>query len=88
MQEVGFGFYIGSRFEYRLHDFMISGSLFDDDAPFTLDPILFKYNALVGLAFYGKQWQLQMLFNRATKDNTSQKIKGHNYLNISLSRLF
>ena len=88
MQEVGFGFYIGSRFEYRFHDFMISGSLFDDNAPFTLDPIPFKYNALVGLAFYGKQWQLQMLFNRATKDNTSQKIKGHNYLNISLSRLF
>ena len=88
MQNVGFGFYIGSRFEYRFHDFMISGSLFDNEAPFTLDPIPYKYNALVGLAFYGKQLHFQMLFNRASLDNTTQKIKAHNYLNISLSRLF
>lgn len=88
MQEVGFGIYIGSRLEYRFHDFMISGSLFDDEAPFTLDSIPNKYNALVGLAFYGKQWQLKILCNRASKDNTSQKIKAHYYLNISLSRFF
>ena len=67
---------------------MISGSLFDNEAPFTLDPIPYKYNALVGLAFYGKQWQLQMLFNRASIDNTAQKIKAHYYLNISISRFF
>lgn len=88
MQEVGFGIYIGSRVEYRFHDFMISGSLFDDDTPFTLEPIPYKYNALVGLAFYGERWQLQMLWNRISNDNTTQKIKSHYYLNISLSRLF
>ena len=88
MQEVGFGFYVGSRLEYRFHDFMISGSLFDDEAPFTLDSIPYKYNALVGLAFYGKQWQLQTVWNRASIDNSAQKIRAHYYLNISVSRFF
>jgi len=88
MQEVGFGFYFGTRLEYRFHDFMISGSLFDDEAPFTLDTIPYKYNVLVGLAFYGKQWQFQVLWNRISNDNTAQKIKAHYYLNISLSKFF
>ena len=88
MQEVGFGIYIGSRLEYRFHDFMISGSLFDDNAPFTLESIPYKYNALVGLAIYGEQLQLQILWNRISNDNTTQKIKAHYYLNISLSKFF
>jgi hypothetical protein len=88
MQEVGFGIYIGSRLEYRFHDFMISGSLFDDNAPFTLESIPYKYNALAGLAIYGEQLQLQILWNRISNDNTAQKTKAHYYLNISLSRFF
>ena len=32
----GLSFYIGSRQEYRFHDYMISGSLFNDNANFTL----------------------------------------------------
>ena len=88
MREAGFGFYIGTRLEYRFHDFMISGSLFDDKAPFTLDAIPMKKNVLAGLAFYRERWQLQILWNRNSRDNTLQKIKAHYYLNISISRLF
>ena len=88
MREVGFGFYIGTRLEYRFHDFMVSGSLFDDKAPFTLDAIPIKKNLMAGLAFYRERWQLQILWNRNSPDNTLQKIKAHYYLNISISRIF
>ena len=88
MQEDGFGFYIGTRQEYRFHDFMISGSLFDDTAPFVLPAIPFKNSLEIGLAFYGKKWRFQTLWNRVSKDNKAQIPNGHYYLNISIARFF
>lgn len=88
MQEDGFGFYIGTRQEYRFHDFMISGSLFDDTAPFVLPAIPYKNSLEIGLAFYGKKWRFQTLWNRVSKDNKAQIPNGHYYLNISIARFF
>ena len=86
MQEPGFGLYIGTRQEYRFHDFMISGSLFDDLAPFVLPSIPYKNSLEVGLAFYGRKWRFQTLWNSISRDNTVQRLNRHYFLNISIGR--
>ena len=54
MQTKGYGIYLGTRQEYRYHDYMISGSLFDNQAPFVLTDIPYKNSLEAGFAFYGK----------------------------------
>ena len=83
-----YGIYFGSRQEYRFHDFMISGSLFDNQAPFVLDAIPYKNSLEVGLAFYFKKWRFLTLWNSISKDNNLQKNQRHPYLNISIGRIF
>ena len=88
MQHKGYGIYLGTRQEYRLHDYMISGSLFDNDAPFVLTDIPYKNSIEAGFAFYGKKWRLIMLWNSISNDNARQVSPRHPYLNISIARLF
>jgi len=88
MQSKGFGVYCGTRQEYRFHDYMISGSLFDNDAPFVLTSIPYKNSLEAGLAFYGKKWRALTLWNSVSKDNERQVSPRHYYLNISITRLF
>ena len=83
-----YGIYFGSRQEYRFHDFMISGSLFDNQAPFVLDAIPYKNSLEVGLAFYFKKWRFITLWNSISKDNHLQKNQRHPYLNISIGKIF
>ena len=88
MQTGGYGIYLGSRQEYRLHDYMISGSLFDNDAPFVLTNIPIKNSLEAGFAFYSKNWRLLTLLNSISKDNQLQVNSRHPYLKISIARFF
>ncbi len=88
VQTKGYGIYLGTRQEYRYHDYMISGSLFDNQAPFVLTDIPYKNSLEAGFAFYGKKWRLLTLWNSISKDNKFQKSRRHQYLNISVGRIF
>ena len=77
-----------TRQEYRLHDYMISGSLFDNQAPFVLKSIRYKNGLEAGFAFYSKKWRLLTLWNSISKDNELQVTARHPYLNISIARFF
>jgi len=88
MQTKGYGVYMGTRQEYRLHDYMISGSLFDNQAPFVLKSIRYKNSLEAGFAFYSKKWRLLTLWSSISKDNELQINARHPYLNISIARFF
>ena len=88
MQTKGYGIYLGTRQEYRLHDYMISGSLFDNHAPFVLKSIRYKNGLEAGFAFYGKKWRFLTLWSSISKDNELQVNTRHPYLNISIARFF
>lgn len=86
MKSKGYGIYAGTRQEYRPHDYMISGSLFDNDAPFVLDAIGYKNSLEVGFAYYTPKWRFLTLWNSISKDNRLQSGLRHYYLNISVGR--
>lgn len=88
MQTKGYGFYLGTRQEYRFHDYMVSGSLFDDKAPFVLEAIHYKNSLEAGFAFYFKKWRFLSIWNSISKDNKLQKTLRHYYLNITVSKIF
>ena len=88
MEIKGHGVYFGTRQEYRYHDYMVSGSLFNNDAPFVLTSIPYKNSWEVGFAFYRDKWRFLVLWNNVSKDNKLQFNGRHYYLNISLGRLF
>lgn len=86
MQSKGYGIYAGTRQEYRPHDYMLSGSLFDDEAPFVLDAIEYKNSLEVGFAYYTSKWRFLTLWNSISKDNRLQRGTRHYYINISVGR--
>ena len=88
MQTKGHGIYLGTRQEYRYHDYMVSGSLFNNDAPFVLTSIPYKNSWEAGFAFYSDKWRFLVMWNSVSKDNKLQFDGRHYYLNISIGRFF
>ncbi len=88
MNNKGYGIYLGTRQEYRYHDYMLSGSLFDDKAPFVLESIPYKNSLEIGFAYYTQKWRFLTLFNSITKDNALQMSPRHKYLSLSIGRIF
>ncbi len=86
MQSKARAIYLGTRQEYRYHDYMISGSLFDNDAPFVLTHIPYKNSIELGFALYSQKWRFLSLWNSVSKDNGLQRGSRHYYLNISIAR--
>lgn len=82
----GFSFYIGSRQEYRFHDYMISGSLFDEQAPFTLSSRPYRNSFEFGTSFNNEKWEILALICNTSRDNEKQMFIRHTYLNISISK--
>ena len=83
-----FAFYLGTRQEYRIHDYMVSGSLFNDDAPFVMSAIHYKNNIELGYVFHTERWKSFFLFNVVSKDVEKQNKNRHKYLSIGLTRYF
>lgn len=81
-----FAFYFGTRQEYRIHDYMVSGSLFNDDAPFVMRAIHYKNNIELGYIFHTDQWKIISIFNMVSKDVEKQNKNRHKYLSIGLTR--
>ena len=87
-QEQGDGLYFGVRLQYIVHDYMLSGSLFNDNAPFTLPINPIRSMIEVGYAIRKNDWRFAFTFFNRSPDNKVQPQEGHQYLNITLSRFF
>ena len=83
-----YAFYLGTRQEYRLHDYMVSGSLFNDDEPFVMNSIHYKNSFELGYVFYTEQWKVTSLFNMISRDVEKQNNKRHQYLSFAITRYF
>ncbi|MBR98937.1 MAG: hypothetical protein CMC57_03095 [Flavobacteriaceae bacterium] len=82
----GLSFYIGSRQEYRFHDYMISGSLFNEKATFTLPSRKYRNSFEFGASFNTDEWEILALISNTSRDNEEQLFFRHTFLNISISK--
>tara|TARA_B110001469_G_C9641479_1_gene322701 strand:- start:409 stop:1308 length:900 start_codon:yes stop_codon:yes gene_type:complete len=87
-QQQGDGLYFGVRLQYIAHDYMLSGSLFNDNAPFTLPVNPFRAMFEAGYAIRKNDWRFAFTYFTRSPDNKVQPQQGHHYLNITLSRFF
>lgn len=87
-KEQGQGFYFGIDTNYLAHDYMVSGSLFNDDAPLTavLEPL--RMVVEMGFALQGEQWKFLFLYKNRSPDNALQPKKAHHLMTLSLTRFF
>ncbi len=84
----GIGFYLGVRIQHIIHDYMLSGSLFNDSAPFTVPINPVRATLEAGFAFCKKSWRFSTTYYHRSPDNKIQAQKAHHYLNITISRFF
>lgn len=80
--------YFGFDLDYFLHDYMNQGSIFNNNAPFTIKIKQFRYNLKLGFSLKIKNWKITSIFNQLSKDNVKQLKKYHKVLNISLTHFF
>ena len=81
-------FYIGINTRYVAHDYMLTGSLFHDQAPFTVENIPFRYEVEVGFALQKEHWKFLFMYKNRSRDNILQPKESHHLMNITLSRFF
>ena len=84
--DTGLSFYIGNRQEYRFHDYMISGSLFNDNATFTLPSRKYRSSFQFGATLNNDKWEILAMISNTSRDNENQLFFRHTYLNISISK--
>lgn len=87
-QRGGDALYIGLNSSYVFHDYMIEGSLLNENAPFTADNIPFRYEIEVGFALQSNRWKFLFLYKNRSRDNILQPKESHHLMNITLSRFF
>lgn len=84
----GDGLYFGVRTDYVIHDYMVSGSLFNDDAPFTAEIVSYRRIIEGGIAVRTRGWRFLFMYQHRSRDNLLQPQKGHHVMTLSLSRFF
>ena len=84
----GQGFYVGVDTSYIAHDYMTTASMFNDDAPFTVESIPFSLVVETGFALQGNKWKLLFLYKNRSPDNRLQPKKPHHLMTLFLSLFF
>lgn len=84
----GDGLYVGGRVQFVVHDYMLSGSLFNSEAPFTVPVNRIRATVEIGYALRRNKWRYSLMYYNRSPDNKNQIQKGHHYLNITISRFF
>tara|TARA_B110000008_G_scaffold45616_1_gene43597 strand:- start:1469 stop:2317 length:849 start_codon:yes stop_codon:yes gene_type:complete len=88
-KELSKGLYIGTRQEYRPHDFALSGSIFDNSSSKLTKPNLKYRNSFeFGVFTQKKRWTLLMLYQSMSKDTPGQRFSRHKVLNITIRNQF
>lgn len=84
----GDGFYLGVRTGYIFHDYMLSGSLFNEQAPFTAAIVPFRIEVESGLTYTTPRWKLLLLYRNRSRDNELQEKKAHHLMTLGITRFF
>lgn len=84
----GIAFYMGIQSEYRWHDYAVQGSLFRSNATMKVEAVPLKQEWEGGFLFQQRPWRFAVFYNNASRDVKTQKFSRHQYLNITLTRLF
>lgn len=84
----GDGVYLGVDAQYIFHDFMTSGSLFNNDSPFTTDVVPLRLTVELGFAFRGDDWKFLFQYKNRSPDNVLQSKTSHHLMNLTYSRFF
>ena len=85
---LGWGVHIGIQLKYNVHDYNLSGSLFENSSPFTLPSIPFRNTLEIGVGGRTKQWQFLAMAKAMSHDTPGQKYKRHQVLYLSILRVF
>ncbi|MBN09362.1 MAG: hypothetical protein CMC79_03195 [Flavobacteriaceae bacterium] len=80
--------YIGTMQEYRPHDFVLSGSLFDNTSEFTVQSLKYRHAFELGFFSQKKNWTVSVLYRSMSKDTPLQMYSRHRVLNITLRHQF
>ena len=84
----GEGVYFGLRIQFIAHDYMLSGSLFNEKSRFTVPVNRIRAYIESGYAVHKNNWRFALMYFNRSPDNKIQPQKGHHYLNITISRFF
>ena len=80
-----FSFFIGTKFEYFIHDFKLEGSLLNDKAELVMESNDFRDIFSVGLKKRFNNIQVLTSYNSTSKDTKNQRTKRHPFLKISIT---
>jgi hypothetical protein len=84
----GISFFLGTTLTLNLHDYSLSGSLFNPNSFYTLQAEPTRNNLQVGLLLSHIPWRIMILGNSSSKLISQQRISRHPFLNISVSKVF
>ena len=84
----GVAFFLGTQLTFNISDYSLSGSLFRSNSPFDFELERFRGMLQGGIMLYRSNWRTKLIYNYSSALITTQRIKYHPYLNISLSRVF
>ena len=88
IQDQGFSFFTGVMMAVNIHDYSLSGSLFESNSIYPLQAEGSRATVQAGVMWHRSQWRFRTLFNYSSSYITTQRNKQHPYLNISIFRLF
>ncbi len=84
----GFAFFAGTALTINVHDYSLTGSMFQSNSPFEFNSKLFRSSIEGGILFFQSPIIAKVFFHYSSALITTQQIKYHPYLNISLSNVF
>ena len=88
IQDQGFSFFTGVMMAVNIHDYSLSGSLFESNSIYPLQAEGSRATVQAGVMWHRSQWRFRTLFNYSSSYITTQRNKQHPYLNITIFRLF
>lgn len=84
----GDGFYLGLRTHYLFHDYMLSGSLLQEESPFTVPLFPWRVELESGLAFRSVRWMLSFFYRYRSRDTPSQSAQSHHLMQLRIAHIF
>lgn len=84
----GDGFYLGARTHYVLHDYMLGGSLFNNDARFTVPLLPWRLELESGMSVRAPRWMLSFFYRYRSPDHRLQPTSGQHLMQLRVARIF
>lgn len=84
----GWSTHLGIQLKYNLQDYNLSGSLFNNNAPFTLPNNSLRNTLEAGIAYSMENWQFMAMAKARSKDTPGQKYDRHQVMYVSILKIW